>query len=131
MKEYYEEEECKSIVENMTIIKHKVQPQRTQNRKMADCLVVCKHDLVSFSKPSAKFGVSQNFPFNIVGEEFLKKNQGWSMFEYEFFDNSDKAVKNMAVNSYNYYKQKKDVIMTQTYINLIDYLKEENPELWI
>lgn len=125
-------EEYKELWDNIPITKHKITPNK---RKMASGMVVCKDDLISITAPittpPTKYGVRREFPFEIVTKEYLEENKGWFTFEYVFVDSYDKAVKEMALESYKYYKTKGDKIMTRSYINVIEDLKKEKPELWI
>jgi hypothetical protein len=106
----------------------------SQPRQLASCFVMSvEDDLVRPSKmvaQSIKYGVHTVFPFEIVNKQWLMDNE-WISFEYELFDDYQKSVRAMLEKSFNYYKDKKDDIMVQTYIDCIEDHREEHPHLWI
>ena len=118
------------FMSRITITKQKV---KANNRKLASCFVTYVED--SFvprqSSDGIKWAVRNSYPFNIVDKKFFDANDRWLTFAYTFVDTYDNAVKEMALKSYNHYKNNGDRIMTQTYIDVIEDLKEENPLLWI
>ena len=76
------------------------------------------------------WAMKNKFPFDIVSKEQLE-DMIWFSRDYKFFKTYDEAVKEMSVKTFHHYKELGDVIMASTYIEVIEQLKDERPELWI
>ena len=104
-----------------------------RQRKLANCFTIeVEDDLVPKRDLTEhiQWGVYLSHPFQIVDREWLQSND-WLSFEYELFDDYQKAVKEMLINSYHYYKGQEMNDMAQAYIDCIEDHKEEHPHLWI